>query len=582
MTEAWCAPDPRLGAAAVPGQARVRIKGHASEALTLGRIRLRVTIAFFLVAFVAVAGRLVDVTLFGASGEPGAAPALAAPAAAESRGDVVDRNGVLLATSLPAASLFADAMLVPDAEEAAERLSAALPELDADAISVALATDRRFVWLRRGLTPGQHHAVNALGIPGLGFRSEQQRFYPAGSLAAHVVGFADVDGRGLAGIERRFDDVLGSGETVALSLDLRAQSVVHEVLNDAVAEYSAVGAMGLVLDVHTGEVIAMVSLPDFDPYLAGEEPDETRFNRAVLGVYEMGSTFKIFNTAMALDYGVASLSDGYDATHPIRFGRHTISDYHGRGRWLTVAEIFRYSSNIGSARMARAVGSERQRAFLERLGLTRASPVELPEVGWPMIPDPWREINTMTISFGHGLAVSPMQLASAVGAVAGDGIYRAPTLLARSPDEPVPGERVMSQETSLQMRWLMRQVVEEGTGGRADAPGYMVGGKTGTAEKAVGRGYDGNALLSSFVAAFPIDRPEYVVLVMLDEPQLPRSEGRPTGGRVAAPVVRQIVERLGPLFGIRPVTEPAPDTRDASTHGGESATGHLAAFRTHQ
>ncbi len=575
--------QPPAMAAGYPA-ARVHIRGHANEALTLGRIRLRVTVAFFMVAFLAVAGRLVDVTLFGASGEPQAAPVLTAPApvASATRGDIVDRNGVLLATSLPTASLFADALLVPNAGEAADRLGVALPDLDIEATRVALDSDRRFVWLRRGLTPSQHHAVNALGIPGLGFRSEQQRFYPAGSMTAHVVGFADVDGLGLAGIEREFENRLAAGETVALSLDLRAQSVVHEVLADAVAEFSAVGAIGIVLGVRTGEVVAMVSLPDFDPYLAGEEPDETRFNRAVLGVYEMGSTFKIFNTAMALDYGIVTLTDGYDATHPIRIGRHTISDYHGRGRWLTVGEIFMYSSNIGSARMATAVGSERQRAFLERLGLTRASPVELPEVGWPMVPDPWREINTMTISFGHGLAVSPLQLASAVGAVVGGGIYRAPTLVDRPADEAVAGERVMSEETSLQMRWLMREVVEEGTGRRADAPGYMVGGKTGTAEKAVARGYDGNALLSSFVAAFPIDRPEYVVLVMLDEPRLPRSEGRPTGGRVAAPVVRQIVERLGPLFGLRPVSEPSPEVREASADGDDGAMARLAAFRTLQ
>ncbi|MCB9948937.1 MAG: penicillin-binding protein 2 [Rhodospirillaceae bacterium] len=560
----------------------VRIKGRAAEALGLGRMRLRVTAAVFVAAFAAVAGRLVDVTLFHAAGEPAAA-ALAAPVMETvSRGEIVDRNGMLLATSLPTASLFADAPLVPDVEEAVLRLNSVLPEADPQAVRAALETGRRFVWLHRGLTPAEHHDVNALGIPGFGFEDEERRYYPAGALTAHVVGFTDIDGHGLAGIERRFEDQLVAGESVALSLDMRAQAVVRDAVQAAVDEFSAIGGIGVVTRVRTGEVLAMVSLPDFDPYTAGEAPEDSRFNRAVLGVYEMGSTFKVFNTAMTLDYGVAGLTDGYDATHPLRFGRFTISDYHGRGRWLTVSEIFMYSSNIGSARMARAVGTERQREFLERLGLTRGSPIELPEVGWPMVPDPWREINTMTISFGHGLAVSPMQLVSAMGAVVGDGIYRAPTLLDRADEGSVPGVRVMSEETSRQMRWLMRLVVEEGTGRRADAPGYMVGGKTGTAEKAVGRGYDGNALLSSFIAAFPIDRPEYVVLVMLDEPQLPRSEGRPTGGRVAAPVVREIVERLGPLFGIRPIQGPLPDIREAGLDGAPGAVGQLASFRTAQ
>ncbi len=544
-----------------PSAARATVR----PAPSVCRGRLGVVAIVFALAFAVIAVRLVTVSLDGWTAAAARLPA-PAPAAPESgsRGDITDRDGTLLAASLPTASLYGDGQLIDDPADAAARLAGVLDDLDVAATAQSLDSDRRFIWLRRGLTPAQHYAINALGVPGFGFRMENRRFYPTGRLTAPLVGFTDTDEVGLAGIERAFHQTLDGGETLALSIDLAVQAMLRQELVTAVGEFNAAGAIGLVLHIASGEVLAMVTLPDFDPADRGPDDTEAPFNPAVQGVYEMGSTFKIFNTALVLETGIADLDDQFDATHPIRVDGHTISDYHGEYRWLTVAEIFRHSSNIGSARMAIAAGRERQRALLDALGLTRPAPIPLTETAAPLVPDPWRDINVMTIAFGHGIAVSPMQLAAATAAVVGDGLYRPPTLLRRDPAEPIATERVVSSETSRQMRWLMRQVVMDGTGRNADAEGYLVGGKTGTAEKTAGRGYDGNALLSSFVAAFPMDDPEFVVLVMLDEPNLPRSQGRPTGGRVAAPVVRRVIERLGPMTGLAPVPPAMPEIRDAS------------------
>jgi len=544
--------------------ATVRLTGRTARALEMGRGRLALAGIMIALAFVAVAGRTLEVAVL----RGGAEPALAAMAASTAtipggRADIVDRNGVLLATSLPTASLYADPALILDPRRAATRLSGVLPELDPEEVATKLATPRRFVWLKRGLTPDQMYRINNLGIPGLAFQTEQRRVYPAGALTAHVVGFTDVDGRGLAGVERTQEARLTSEATpLRLSLDVRLQEIVAEELAAAIDEFGAIGGAGLVVEAQTGAVRAMVSLPSFDPYDAGDESDEGRFNRTTLGVYEMGSTFKIFNTAMALDSGTTTLSDGYDATDPIRVGRFTIRDFHPERRWLSTPEILLHSSNIGSVRMALDAGTDRQRDYLARFGMTRRSPVELPEVGAPMVPDPWREINTMTIAFGHGMAVSPMQLVSGVAAAVNGGVLYPPTLL--EDGTSAAGTRVVAPETSAAMRRLMRLVVEEGTGRNADAEGYVVGGKTGTAEKAVPRGYDGDARLSSFVAAFPMTDPEFVVFAMLDEPKgTERTYGFATGGWTAAPVVRRVIERMGPMIGRMPVDETAPEIVEA-------------------
>jgi cell division protein FtsI (penicillin-binding protein 3) len=394
-----------------------------------------------------------------------------------------------------------------------------------------------------------------MGIPGLYFERERRRFYPHGSLTAHSVGFTDIDDRGLSGVERSFDEVLrGRDAPLALSLDLRVQHAMTQELSAAMTEFDAIGAAGMVMDVATGEVLAMVSLPSFDPERPGTAPADSRFNRASLGLYEMGSVFKIFTTAMALDEGVVTLADGYDVSKPIRVARFTITDYKPKKRWLSVPEIFMYSSNIGTVHMAMAAGTAAQQSFLERLGLTRPASIELGEVGTPMLPSPWREINTMTIAYGHGLAVTPVQLTGAAAAVVNGGVFHPATLLKQPAGAKPQGTRIMDRDTSLKMRRLMRLVVRRGTGRKANAEGYLVGGKTGTADKLVNGRYARNARIASFLAAFPMNAPRYAVFAMIDEPKgIERTYGYATGGWVAAPVVRAVVERIGPMLGVGPV-----------------------------
>lgn len=540
----------------------VRLEGHAKQAIETGRNRLILAGCLMALAFATVGARVVELSALRGHGEPGVAATAADAELAVGRADIVDRNGLLVATSLRTPSLYADPKEVLDADDAAFRLSTVLPDINPAETAAKLAADRRFVWLKRNLTPREQQAVNSLGIPGLHFLDEWKRIYPQGALTAHAVGFTDVDDRGISGVERSFDDLLRGGhEPLRLAIDLRVQHVVRDELLQQIATFGAIGGAGVVLDVDTGETVALVSLPDFDPNVAGRMDPDTLFNRATLGVYEMGSTFKIFNTAMALDAGTATMRSGYDATNPIRIARFTINDDHAKARWLSVPEIFKYSSNIGSVKMALDVGTERQRAFMSKLGMLRETAIELPERGRPMVPSPWRPINTMTIAFGHGLSVSPMHLAGGVATVVNGGVRHPITLL--HTDIPSPGERVIAERTSRDMRRLMRLVVEEGTGRKADAAGYVVGGKTGTAEKVGAHGgYRRKALISSFVAAFPMHAPRYVVLVMVDEPKgTKETHGFATGGWVAAPAVSRIIARSAPLLGVAPVDPDSPEIR---------------------
>ena len=536
---------------------KIRIEGDRKTAIETGRNRLMVAGALFTAAFAVIGIRVVDVSVFSDNAEPRYTRSISKDEKNTGRADIVDRNGILMATSLNTASLFANPRLVLDPEQAAIRLSTALPDIDVKAVEKKLRSDRGFVWLRRHLTPRQQYAVNRLGIPALNFQREARRMYPLGPLASHVLGFTDIDNKGLSGIERYFDKELRTGQAnMALSIDVRVQHVLEHELGLAMKKFSAIGAAGLVMDVNTGEIVAMSSLPSFDPNQPGSIPQDLRFNRTTLGVYEMGSTFKIFTTAMALDAGTVTLRGGYDASDPIRIARFTIKDFHAKKRWLSVPEIFMYSSNIGSVKMALDVGISGHKQFLTKIGMMKSVPIELSETGAPLSPNRWREINSMTISFGHGLAVSPLHLVAGVSAIVNGGIYRTPTLIRRSAADTPPGKRVISEETSLKMRRLMRLVVKHGTGRNAAAPGYVVGGKTGTAEKVSGRGYKRKALISSFVAAFPMHKPRYVVLAMLDEAKGTKETfGYATGGWVAAPVVGAVVRRIAPVLGLRPMKD---------------------------
>ncbi|MBM3508508.1 MAG: penicillin-binding protein 2 [Alphaproteobacteria bacterium] len=534
------------------------VAGWRRPPIETGRSRLIAIGAGFTLLFTIMAGRLIDLTLLREGEEPRLTASDARTPA--ERADIVDRNGTLLATSLKTASLYANPKRVLDADTAARDLAKALPGLDRRDLAEKLASDKTFVWIKRGLTPGEQNAVHRLGLPGLAFQEEYRRVYPHGRLAAHVLGFSNVDNEGLAGVEKGLEGLLKTpvrdlAGPLALSIDLRVQHVLTEELAEAVGQFQAIGAAALVTDVTTGEIVALVSLPDFDPNHPGAMPKDALFNRVTLGIYEMGSTFKAFTVAMAIDSGAASLASRYDATEPMKISRFVINDYHAKRRVLTVPEVFLYSSNIGAAKMALDVGTKRQQSYLRAFGLLEPATLELPEVGKPMSPSPaqWREINTVTVAYGHGVAVSPVQLAEGVGAIVNNGVRMPSTLIKRPADAPLAGKRVISPEASRDMRQLMHQVVNKGTGTKAAAPGYSVGGKTGTAEKTGVGGYRTRALLSSFVGVFPIAAPKYLVVVILDEPKgNPRTQGYATGGWTAAPVVGRVVARIGPLLGVAP------------------------------
>ena len=552
--------------------ARIRMESARKQALDQGRTRLLVTGVMFALAFVVLGGRLVDLTRHGKDGAPTwqAMNTSKAQNPVVVRGDVLDREGHILATSLPTQSLYVDsheALDGGDANEAVNKLLSVLPDLNRKQVLDKISGGGRFDWLARNLTPDQVWAVNSLGVPGFGFRREERRVYPYGPSFAHVIGYTDVDGRGISGVERTFEARLGTqGEAIDLSIDMRVQSILHEELVKTQKRFSALGAAGVVMDVNSGEIIAMVSLPDFDPNKPAGSLGESGFNRATKGVYEMGSTFKLFTTAMALDSGTVKMTDGYDASEPIRIARFTINDYHAKKRWLSVPEILVYSSNIGTAKMALDVGAKQQKEYLTRFGLLGTSDVELPEVGSPLFPARWGDISTMTISYGHGIAVSPLQLAAGVSALINGGVMMPPTLMKHT-DATLPrGEKVLKAKTSEAMRSLMRLVVRTGTGKNADVQGYLVGGKTGTAEKQVGGKYAKKSLISSFVGAFPMTNPRYVVLVVVDEPKgIKATYGYATGGWVAAPVVKGVIERMGPLYGMVPDGR-GVDAEDAPEH----------------
>lgn len=555
---------------------KIRIEGDRKAAIETGRNRLIVAGAVVMTAFLLIAFRVVDVALLSGSDEPRVTESVGKEDRSVGRADIVDRDGRLLATSLRTASLYADPHKVLDPEQAAHKLVTVLPDLDVKEVERRLRSDRGFVWIRRHLTPRQEYAVNKLGIPALNFEPEERRIYPLGPLAAHVLGFTDVDNRGISGVERYFDKDLRIRKTsLQLSIDIRIQHILQRELRASMEKFDAIGAAGIVMNVNTGEVVALTSLPTFDPNQPSEISKDALFNRATLGVYEMGSTFKIFNTAMALEAGTATMHSDYDATHPIRVARFVIHDDHAQRRWLSVPEIFMYSSNIGSVKMALEVGSTAQQTFLRSLGLMRPVPIQFPELGMPLIPTPWRDINTMTVAFGQGMAVSPLHMVTAVSAIVNGGIYRDPTLLKRDPNDIPKGRRVVSLATSLKMRKLMRLVVEKGTGRKAEAVGYVVGGKTGTAEKPSAHGYLRKSLISSFIGAFPMENPKYVVLALVDEPKGTKDTyGYATGGWVAAPVVSAVVRRMAPLVGIDPVDENSEKIRDelyvdVSGDGGE-------------
>ena len=476
------------------------------------------------------------------------------------RGDIVDREGQPLARSIDAWTISLHPKKVIGSKlELARTLARLMPDKDEAAYFAMLRSDKPFYYLRRRAPPRLVEAVNAVGEPGLAIDREPDRLYPQTSLAAHVVGYTDVDGNGMAGIERAFQDRLSDpslrGEPITLSISSRIQQALENELNAAVMQFSAKGAAGIIMDIHTGEVLAMTSLPQLNPNVAGQGSPEARFNRATLGVYELGSTFKPFTVAMAMDSGIIkSMGQMYPCPGELHVAGRSIGDTHPFNRACSVAEIMKESSNVGTAQIADQLGAARQKAFLKKMGFLDPVGVELKERGRTLTPRDWSRMDVMTVGYGHSIAVTPLHLATGYAALFNGGIYRPATLLKVNRDHPAgKGHRVFSEGTSYKMRALLRLVVTQGTGTKADAPGYRVGGKTGTADKVLGGGYSNSAVITTFAGVFPIDEPRYVMVVMLDEPQATAETfGFRYAGWNVAPVVSKTVSRIAPMLGVRP------------------------------
>ncbi len=487
-------------------------------------------------------------------------------ALATARPDIIDRNGEILATDLKTPSLFAEPRRIIDPDEATELLAGVMPDLDSREVRDRLGSRRGFAWLKRDISPAQQAEVHRLGIPGIGFLTENKRVYPNGSEVSHLIGHVNIDNQGIAGIERWLDshglaDLHRAGfatdreqEPIQLATDLRVQHALRDELIAARDKFKADAAAGIVLDVRTGEIDAMVSVPDYNPNNPREALDPNRINRLTTGVYEMGSTFKALTVGMALDSGKVTLNSSFDARGSLRYGHFNISDYHAQNRVLTVPEIFTYSSNVGAAKMALRIGIEEHKAFLKKLGQLDRLRTELPESAEPIVPKNWGEINTVTISFGHGLSVAPLQAVMGVAALLNGGYLIPPTFLKRSPEKArAVAKRVVKPETSVAMRYLMRLNAEKGTATRADVKGYYVGGKTGTAEKVINGHYSKTRLMTDFMAVLPADEPRYLVLIMLDEPKaIPETHGFATSGWNAVPVAAKLIARIAPLLGLEP------------------------------
>ncbi len=545
-----------------PGDLARPFEGTRKRTSNQAKSRVAIVIASFTAVYCIIGGRLVQYGL----AQPETVSSIGrADNLMASRPDILDRNGEILATDIRTVSLYAEPHKIVDADEAVEQLSTVLPGLNVTDIYNKLKSQSRFQWLRRQLTPKQQSEILALGIPGIGFRPEKRRFYPGGATASHIVGHVNVDNRGIAGMERWIDnqglaDLAAIGmtsdaklEPVKLSIDLRVQNIMRDVIVDAMTKFRSIAAGGVVMDVKTGEILAMVSYPDYDPNKPADGAKEGWMNRMSNGTFEMGSTFKSFTTAMALDSGKVKLTDSFDATNPIRIGGFTIKDFHGKRRVLTVPEIFQYSSNIGTAKMADIVGIEDHKEFLTRIGLLTKMPTELPEVKTPSQPRVWKKINSITISFGHGVSTTPLQTAVAGAALLNGGSLIEPTFLPRTVEQAqAASTKVIKKSTSDDMRFLFRWNGVNGSGRNARVPGFNVGGKTGTADKVVNGRYSNDANFNAFLAGFPIDDPRYVVLTFIDEPKTDKGNGAALAGNTAAPMVRDIISRSAPLLGVEP------------------------------
>ncbi|MGQ3356640.1 MAG: peptidoglycan D,D-transpeptidase FtsI family protein [Phreatobacter sp.] len=543
------------------------LAGPQSERLKKAKSRVRLAMLGFGALYAVIAVSLVlYVVRYDRSAQSGVR---SAEAVSSTRPDILDRNGEVLATDVRAISLYAEPKKLAasfDVDEATELLTAVLPDLDQREVRERLRSGKGFVWLRREITPTQRDQIHRLGIPGVGFLREAKRTYPNGATLSHVLGMVNVDNQGLGGIERYIDNQ-GLAElhragfvtdrnqaAVQLSIDLRVQHVLRDELVQAHQKFRAKAAAGVIVDVNTGEILALASIPDYDPNRPSTAAGFDRANRITTGVYEMGSVMKSLTTAMALDSGRFTINSTLDARFPMAVGRHQVKDFHAQRRVLTLPEVFTYSSNIGTSRMALTLGGEHQRAFLRRLGQFDRVVTEIGPSTAPLVPRRWADITAATVSFGHGMSVAPLQAVMGTAALVNGGRLIQPTFLRRTPEEAnAVARQVIRPETSQAMRFLMRLNSERGSGRRAEVEGFYVGGKTGTSEKVIGGRYSKDKQLNSFMAIFPADQPRYLLLVMLDEPRgIPETHGLATAGFNAAPTAGRVIARSAPLLGLQP------------------------------
>ena len=542
---------------------RSAVREDERDELTLTYHRLMLMLLLFAGVTLLIVLRLGWLQVF--SDRSGAA-ALANPLVPP-RADIVDRNGVPLARTIEAWAIGVHPRrIIGDRRDLAHRLHALMPERSIEQYRAMLSSDSNYLYLSRRAVPELVRAVNALGEPGIVFNREPERLYPQTALAGHVLGWTDFDGRGVAGMERvleaRLTDPALRGQPVALSIDSRVQATVETELASAVAAQQAEGGTAIMLDVRTGEIVAMASAPTFNPNAAGRSDSSALYNRATMGVYELGSAMKPVTIAAAMDAGVvSSLAQRWDSG-AVPIGRFRINDDHPLGRAITVPEILVHSSNTATARISDVMGAERMQAAFRALGFDEPPHIEINERTDTIWPSDWSRATVMTSGFGHGVAITPLHLASAYAALVNGGIWRPTTLMRLEPGRAPAGRRVYSEATSLRIRQMLRMIVLYGTGRRAEAPGFRVGGKTGTAEKvAGGGGYSRRVNVSTFAAAFPMDNPRYVVLVMMDAPRGTEANSYvTTAAYTAAPVVSRVISRAGPLLGIIP-----DDSRDIDT-----------------
>ncbi|WP_027529472.1 penicillin-binding protein 2 [Bradyrhizobium sp. WSM3983] len=552
---------------------RSLLYGRNVDRAAKARARVGLAMLAFALVYALIGSRLVMFAI-GADAHS-ARRAASQEVVATARPDIVDRNGAILATDVKAASMFGEPRRIIDKDEAIELLTATVPDLDEAEVRERLSTRKGFVWLKREITAKQQQDIHKLGLPGIGFLRENKRVYPTGNEVAHLIGLVNIDNQGIAGMEKWLDnqglaDLHRAGfatdrlqKPVELSVDLRVEHALRDELLKAKEKFHAKAASGLVTNVNTGEIIAMVSVPDFDPNNPKEAHDPDRINRLTTGVYEMGSTFKAFTLAMALDTGKYGLDSLWDARGPLHYGKFAIHDDEPKGRFLNMKEVFTFSSNVGAARIALSQGVEAHKAFLRKMGQMERLRTELPESASPILPRRWSDLNTITIAFGHGIAVAPLQAVMGVSALANGGLLIPPTFLKRSEEEArAIAKRVIKPETSDKMRFLMRLNAEIGTAKRANVPGYYIGGKTGTAEKVVNGRYAKKKVLTAFTAILPADKPKYQLLIMLDEPQpLKETYGLITSGWNAVPTAGNVISRIGPLLGIEPRYDLPPADR---------------------